>query len=76
MAAIGLKATDRKAMRDATMACWWTDRAFPKNRPVWSGIRGELEAMALGAEYRDDAIEARELMRLAHEAERLQNVDF
>ena len=75
MAATGLKPSDRKAMRDATMACWWSSSAFPKSRPTWSGIRGELEALALGAEAREDMDEAREMMRLAHEAQRLQGID-
>ena len=76
MAATGLRTADRKAMQEATMACWWTSRIYPKSRPVWSGIANELYALALGAEYRDSMEEAREYSRLAHEADRLTLIDF
>ena len=64
-----LKSTDRAAMKDATMGCWWSNRAFPKEQPVWSGIANELYALCIGSEYRDDMAEAREFSRLAHLAD-------
>ena len=53
-------------MRLATLGCWWSGRAFPKEQPCWSGIRNELEGLALDAERnRGLDVEATEYARLA-----------
>lgn len=73
-----IKPADRKAMQTATMACWWHSRAFPKDGPEWTGIRNELEVLALHAERRDDMAEAHEyarLARIANDAARAQYVN-
>ena len=73
-----ITASDRAAMRAATMGCWWPSRAYP-GKPTWSGIANELGLLAKQAENRADwhgepQTEAIELSRLAELAGHYQEV--
>ena len=64
-----LRAVDKQALRNVTMACWWPSPVYHPNRPTdWQGIRGELAALMDGAftrgEMTDDMAEFNELARL------------
>ena len=65
---VRITATDRAAMRLATMACWWP--GVMHKDTVWSGIANELEYIAKRSESlaywnHEEPTEALELFRLA-----------
>ena len=61
-----MKASDRKRMREMTMACWWPCRAFPMPEPDWGNIASELLCLAESARVcRNDLVEANEAVDLA-----------
>lgn len=59
-----LEPAERARMRDLTAPCWW------RGRPVWTGIRNDLERQAKAAEWGGDDAKAAELARLAKLADR------
>ena len=38
-------------MRELTMGCWWSSKAYPKSRPNYAGIAGELTALTDAEEF-------------------------
>lgn len=64
--------TDKQAIRNATMACWWPSPVYHPDRAIdWANIEGELRSSASAAIIcRDDYAEAAEYTRLANIAAR------
>lgn len=43
-----------KELRHLTMACWWPSNITGRLQPDWEGIRGEMQALVVGATARMD----------------------
>ena len=57
---------DQQTIKNMTMGCWWSSKAYPKVHPRWDMIADELRGLAEGEAFRGDDNRTQETLRLAN----------